>query len=202
MRTSALRALVATGAAALAVSACSADPAAAPEPDDTTSSASSAGSTDSSPNAEPVDSEYVDVAAGPVGVAAGDGAVWVVSAAGEVVSRIPVGARRPDLVVNVSGVPLRVAVADGAAWVTAFEKEQLVRIDAETDWLKLAAGRSKGGCEIARRSIRGDEAKAALGTSASRALPIYEGRRSRRGTVELVPAESRGRCVSLRSEAT
>ena len=47
-------------------------------------------------------------------------------------SRIPLDARKPDLVVDVPGVPLRVAVAYGAAWVTSFHGEELVRIDERT----------------------------------------------------------------------
>ena len=100
-----MRFLVVVLAGALALGGCSGDG----EPPDP--APSTAGSPTASAEVVAItDSATVDVAAGPVGIAAGDGAVWVVSAEGETVARIPAGGRRPDVTVDAPGVPLRVAV--------------------------------------------------------------------------------------------
>src|SRR5688500_11368364 len=89
----------------LVLAACSGQPVAAPP-----ELGASSPSETPEPSAAPVDAAYVDVDPGPVGIAAGDGAVWVVSAEEETVSRIPARAGKPDLTVDVPGIPLRVAV--------------------------------------------------------------------------------------------
>ena len=81
---------------------------------------------------EPPVSPYVEVGAGPVGLTAAKGAVWVVSAQGETVQRIPAGASEPDLTVDVPGVPLRATAAFGSVWVTSFAGKELLRLDQGT----------------------------------------------------------------------
>ncbi|WP_372734668.1 hypothetical protein [Nocardioides sp.] len=88
---------------------------------------------------------YVEVERGPIGVTAtDDGDVWVVSAYGDALSRIPSGADEPDLVAEVAGTPLRATAAFGRLWVTSFERNRLLRLDLETGevtgTLKTGAG--------------------------------------------------------------
>ena len=97
------------------------------------------------PAAEEPSTDRVAVGQGPVGLTVDpDGAVWVVSAGAETVSRIPRGATQPDLVVDVPGVPLRAVAAYDAIWVTAFGGNELVRIDPGsgqvTDRIPTGAG--------------------------------------------------------------
>jgi DNA-binding beta-propeller fold protein YncE len=77
--------------------------------------------------------DEIVVGTGPVGLAVDtDGAVWVVSAQAETVSRVPAGADEPDLVVDVPGVPLRAVAAYDALWVTSFHGEEVLRLDPAT----------------------------------------------------------------------
>jgi DNA-binding beta-propeller fold protein YncE len=98
------------------------------------------------PAAEQPTTDQVSVGEGPVGLTVDPdgGAVWVVSARAETVSRIPPGATEPDLVIDVPGVPLRAVAAYGAIWVTAFHGNELVRIDPAagkvTDRISTGAG--------------------------------------------------------------
>ena len=86
----------------LAVAACSSD----------AGSSSSTGNAPSPSETEAASAPYVGVGFGPVGLTATeDGSVWVVSARGETVARIPAGAEEPDQSVDVPGVRLRTTAA-------------------------------------------------------------------------------------------
>lgn len=71
----------------------------------------------------------VEVGRGPVGLAATEEAVWVVSARDEVVQRVPLGSAAADLTVEVPGTPLRATAAFGALWVSSFARRKLLRVD-------------------------------------------------------------------------
>jgi streptogramin lyase len=87
------------------------------------------GSTKAADHKADAEAGAVTVPDGPVGLTADDsGAVWVASARDNAVSRIPAGASKPDLRVDVA-VPLRLTAAEGAVWATSFENGTLLRID-------------------------------------------------------------------------
>ncbi len=98
--------------------------------EEATTEASSTPTPDLGSTERPDGVDEIVVGTGPVGLAVDEGgAVWVVSAQSETVSRVPSGASEPDLVVDVKGVPLRAVAAYDAIWVTSFHGEELVRLD-------------------------------------------------------------------------
>ncbi|MGH2635769.1 MAG: hypothetical protein ACRDHU_06465 [Actinomycetota bacterium] len=88
----------------------------------------------------PVDAVEAEIAVGgqPIGVATGEGSVWVVNSEFESgdpgsVTRIDPGGGEVLATVEVGAVPLEVAVGEGAVWVSNAEDDTVSRIDPTTD---------------------------------------------------------------------
>jgi YVTN family beta-propeller protein len=77
--------------------------------------------------------ETIPVPAGPLGIAAGADAVWVVSFWDREVARIDPETRRVLRRIPVGDGPLAVAVGGGSVWVTNREDRSITRIDPRTD---------------------------------------------------------------------
>lgn len=69
----------------------------------------------------------------PIAVAAGEGAVWVTSMAGGVLSAIdPVTHKKIGRPVKTENAPYAVEAAFGKVWVATFDKDVIVRVDPKT----------------------------------------------------------------------
>ena len=77
--------------------------------------------------------ERVPVAAGPLGLAVGAGAVWVVSYWTQELSRIDPDTREVVGRISVGEGPLSVAAGAGAVWVTNREDHSVTRVDPVTN---------------------------------------------------------------------
>lgn len=79
------------------------------------------------------EAETVAVAEGPLGIAAGEGAVWVVSFWSRSLSRIDPETRRVVARIPVGDGPLGVAAGAGGVWVTNRDDRTVSRIDPRTN---------------------------------------------------------------------
>lgn len=77
--------------------------------------------------------ETIPLGGGPLGVAAGGGAVWVVAFWSRELVRIDPETRRPLLRIPVGAGPNTVAVGGGAVWVTNRDDRSLTRVDPATN---------------------------------------------------------------------
>lgn len=79
------------------------------------------------------DGATVELPERPVAVAAGEGAVWVTSMAGGVLTAVdPVTNKKLGKPVKTESAPYAVEVAFGKVWVATFEKDFIVRVDPKT----------------------------------------------------------------------
>jgi YVTN family beta-propeller protein len=77
--------------------------------------------------------ETIDVPGGPLGIAAGEGGIWVVTFWSRELVRIDPETRRVVRRIPVGAGPLAVAVGAGAVWVTNRDDRTITRIDAVTN---------------------------------------------------------------------
>lgn len=77
--------------------------------------------------------ETIAVPGGPLGIAAGEGAIWVVAFWSRELVRIDPDTRRVVRRIPVGAGPLDVAVEDGAVWVTNRDDRTISRIDPATN---------------------------------------------------------------------
>lgn len=69
----------------------------------------------------------------PIAVAAGEGAVWVTSMAGGVVSKVdPATGQRIGRPITTDDSPYAIDVAFGKVWVATFQNDKLIQIDPQT----------------------------------------------------------------------
>jgi YVTN family beta-propeller protein len=99
--------------------------------------------------------ETVRVPQGPLGIAAGAGAVWVVSFWTRTLSRIDPETRRVVKQIPVGEGPLAVAAGAGGVWVTNRDDRTVVRIDPRTNRLvaTIRLGASPHGVRVAHRRV-------------------------------------------------
>jgi serine/threonine-protein kinase len=76
--------------------------------------------------------ETVRVGAGPLGIAAGEGAIWVVTYWNRRLVRIDPETRRVLARIPVGAGPLSVAVGAGSVWVTNRDERTVTRVDPRT----------------------------------------------------------------------
>ena len=77
--------------------------------------------------------ETIGVSGGPLGIAAGGGAIWVVTFWQRELVRIDPETRRVLRRIHVGAGPLAVAVGAGAVWVTNRDDRTISRIDPDTN---------------------------------------------------------------------
>lgn len=79
------------------------------------------------------DGDTVELPERPIAVAVGEGAVWVTSMAGGVLTAVdPVTNEKLGKPVKTESAPYGVEVAFGKVWVATFEKDFIVRVDPKT----------------------------------------------------------------------
>lgn len=77
--------------------------------------------------------ETIEVSGGPLGIAAGGGAIWVVTFWSQELVRIDPETRRVLRRIPIGAGPLDVAVGGGAVWVTSRDDKTVSRVDPATN---------------------------------------------------------------------
>ena len=75
----------------------------------------------------------IDVGEGSIGIAAGEGGVWVANSDANTVSRIDPATDTVVATIDVGAQPVDVTVGAGAVWVTEFGDDTVARIDPATN---------------------------------------------------------------------